>query len=193
VKSLWNIDYEITPPAEEDREVVIEEPRQDGWQPVAGTKDMELTPTRVRYTVMAPKGKTTKATLSREHVDYESVTLTSLGPDRMLATFSGLQNQSPALKEAIAKLSALVADINKANTRRRELEAERRKIGDGQDRIRKNLASVGQGSDLGRRYLETLKTDEDRLAAIGAEDGAIETDLSAKTKAAEDIAQALVL
>jgi hypothetical protein len=193
VKSLWTIDYEITPPAEEGREVVIEEPRQDGWQAVAGTKDTELTPTRMRYTVVAPKGKTTKATLAREHVDYESVTLTSLGPDRMLATFSGLQNQTPALKEAIAKLSALVADISKASVRRRDLDAERKKIGDGQDRIRKNLASVGQGSDLGRRYLETLKTEEDRLAAISAEDGAIAADLAEKTKAAEDIAQALVL
>jgi hypothetical protein len=193
VKSVWSIDYEITPPAEEDRDVVIEEPRQDGWQPVAGAKDIEETPTRLRYTVLAAKGKTTKAALVREHIDYESVTLSDLGPDRMLAAISGLQNQTPALKEAIAKLSALVGDIGKAGARRRELETERRKIGDDQDRIRKNLASVGQGSDLGRRYLDTLKTQEDRLSAIGAEDTAIDAELASKTKAAEEIAQALVL
>ena len=193
VKSLWTIDYEITPPAEEDREVVIEEPRQDGWQPVADTQDVEVTPSRLRHTVTAAKGKTTKASLVREHIDHESVTLSSLGADRMLATISGLENQTPALKEAIAKLSGLTADINKAIGRRRELDAERRKIADDQDRIRKNLTSTGQGSDLGRRYLDTLRTQEDRLAAIGTEETAIDADLTSKTKAAEDVARALVL
>ena len=137
VKSLWTIDYEITPPSGEDREVVIEEPRQDGWKAIGESRGIEETPTRLRYTVLAPKGTTTKATLAREHVEYESVVLTTLGPDRMLSIMGSLQNQAPALKEAIAKLSALTGGIAKANARRRDLETERRQIGDDQDRIRR--------------------------------------------------------
>jgi hypothetical protein len=193
VKSIWTIDYEITPPAEEDREIIIEEQRQDSWKATADTKDLEETPTRLRYTVSAPKGKTTKATLVREHVDHESVTLTSLAPDRLIAMISGLQNQTSAVKDAIAKLGVLAGDISKAHATRRELEAERKKIGDDQDRIRKNLVSAGAGSDLGRRYLDTLKTQEDRLAAIAAEEKSLDQTIADKTKAAEDIAQALVL
>ena len=124
VKSLWKVDYEITPPAEEDREVIIEEPRQDGWKPVGDSAGAEETPARLRYTVLAPRGKTTKATLSREHLDYESVTLSSLAPDRIVAVVSGLENQTPALKEAIAKLGVLAGDIGKANAHKRELDAE---------------------------------------------------------------------
>ena len=193
VKSRWAIDYEITPPGEEDREVFIEEPRQDGWKPAGDTKDIEETATRLRYRVVAPKGKTTKATLTREHVDYQTVSLTSLAPDRILATVSGLQNETPALKDAIAKLSAVVGDITKINARKRELEVERKRIGDDQERIRKNLASVGQSSDLGRRYLDTLKTQEDRLATIASEEKKLDDDLGGKTKKAEEIAQDLVL
>jgi hypothetical protein len=193
VKSRWAIDYEITPPGEEDREVFIEEPRQDGWKAAGDTKDIEETATRLRYRVVAPKGKTTKATLTREHTDYQTVSLTSLAPDRILATVSGLQNETPALKEAVTKLAAVVGDITKINGRKRELEAERKKIGDDQDRIRKNLASVGQSSDLGRRYLDTLKTQEDRLAAIAAEEKKLDDDLGGKTKKAEEIARDLVL
>jgi hypothetical protein len=193
VKSLWNVDYEITPPAEEDREVIVEEPRQDAWKVTGDSASAEETPTRLRYTVLAPKGKTTKATLSREHVDYESVTLSSLAPDRIAAVISGLENQTPALKEAIAKLGVLAADIGKANTHKRELEAERKKIADDQDRIRKNLASTGSGSDLGRHYLDTLKSQEDRLTAIAAEEKAIEQEVAGKMKEAEGVAQALVL
>jgi hypothetical protein len=193
VKSLWTVEYEITPPAEEDREVVVEEPRQDNWTPAGDSKGAEETPTRLRFTVQAPKGKTTKATLYREHMDYESVALSSMAPDRIVAVISGLENQTPALKEAIAKLGALAGEIGKANTHKRELEAERKKIGEDQDRIRKNLASAGASSDLGRRYLETLKVQEDRLAAIATEDKAIEQDIAAKMKEAEGVAQGLVL
>jgi hypothetical protein len=193
VKSRWSIDYEITPPAEEDREVIIDEPRQDGWKTSAETKDLEETSTRFRYKIAAPKGKTTKATLTREHVDYQTVSLTSLAPDSLLATITGLQNETPALREAIAKLGGLVADINRIKEHRHVLEAERKKIGEDQDRIRKNLASVGQGSDLGRRYLDSLKVQEDRLSSIGSEDKAIDQDLAAKAKTAEEIAQALVI
>ena len=193
VKSRWAIDYEITPPGEEDREVFIEEPRLDGWKQAGDTKDVEETATRLRYRVVAPKGKTTKATLTREHTDYQMVSLTSLAPDRILATVSGLQNETGALKEAITKLSAVVGDITKANARKWELESEKKKIGDDQERIRKNLASVGQSSDLGRRYLDTLKAQEDRLAAIAAEEKKLDDDLAGKTKKAEEIAQDLAL
>ena len=193
VKSLWTVDYEITPPAEEDREIVIEEPRQDGWKAMGSGSSLEETPTRLRYTVKAPKGASTKATLTREHLDYESVTLTSLAPDGILAAISGLENQTPELKDAIARLGALTGEIAKAHAHQRQLEAERQKIASDQDRIRKNLASTGSSSDLGRRYLDTLKTQEDRLAAIGTEEKANDEDIAAKTKAAEGIAEALVL
>ena len=193
VKSLWAVDYEITPPAEEDREVIIEEPRQDGWKATGDSANAEETPARLRYTVAAPKGKTTKATLSREHVGYESVTLSSLAPDRIVAVISGLENQTPALKEVIAKLGAFAGDIGKANAHKRELDTERQKIASDQDRIRKNLASIGSSSDLGRHYLDTLKSQEDRLTAIAAEEKAIEQEIAAKMKEAEGVAQALVL
>ena len=193
VKSRWEIDYEITPPSEEDREVFIEEPRENGWKPTGDTKDIEETATRLRTKVFAPKGTTTKASLVREHIDNQTVSLASLAPDRILATVSGLQNETPALRDAIAKLGAVVGDIAKINARKRELDAERNRIGDDQDRIRKNLASVGQSSDLGRRYLDTLKTQEDHLAAMAAEDKKLDEDLAGKTKKAEEIARELVL
>jgi hypothetical protein len=49
--------------------------------------------------------------------------------------------------------------MNKAKSLRSQLdEAEREKISEDQDRIRRNFESAGQSSDLGRRYLDILKT-----------------------------------
>ncbi len=193
VKSNWTIDYEITPPADEDREVIIEEARHDGWKPAGGLKELEETASRIRYRVPAPMGKTTKVSIEREHIDYQMISLTSLGPDKLLATIGGLQNESASLQETLGKLRALVAGIDKINAQRRELETERKRIAEDQERIRKNLGSVGQGSDLGRRYLETLKSHEDRLAAMSAEDKTYEQELAAKMKSAEAIAASLAL
>ncbi|MBT3070124.1 DUF4139 domain-containing protein [Rhodomicrobium sp. Az07] len=191
-KSRWAIDYEITPPATEDREVVIDEPRADGWKPL-DAKDVEETATRLRQKVNAPTGKTTRTTLSRERVDQETVVLTSLSPDEIVAMLSGLENASPALKDTVAKLGSVVDTLAKLNNRKEEIDGERKKIADDQDRIRKNLASVGQGTDLGRRYLDLLKTQEDRLAAFSTEERKIEGDIAAANRKAEEIAETLVL
>lgn len=185
------INYEVAAPADEDREIVVEEPRIDGWQPSPESKDVEETPTRFRHKIVAPKGQTTKATLSIERIDNETVALTSLGAEDILARIRGLQNESVALKDTVGKLGTIVADINKARSQRTQFEAERKKIGDDQERIRRNLQSVGQGSDLGRQYIDTLKKQEERLAEIARADHALEAEIAAKLLAAEQLTRQL--
>jgi len=192
-RSTRTIDYEVTAPPDEDREIVVEEERVTGWTPVSGVKGVEETPTRYRHTITAPKGKTTKASFTTEHLDSEQVVLTELDVDDMLVKIRGLQNETPALKALIAKLTALVEDMNKAKTQRGQLASERERIVRDQERVRSNLQSVGQASDLGRRYLATLKAQEDRLAEIGSTDAKLEKEIDAKTKAAEDAVRQLTL
>jgi Domain of unknown function (DUF4139) len=193
IRSRRTIAYEITPPADEDREIVIEEARAEGFAPSAETKDVEETPTRFRFKVAAPKGKTTKATLVLDRTDRESVVLTSLAAEEILTRISGLDNESAALKATVAKLAALVAEITVAKSERTQLGAQRQKITEDQDRIRRNLQSVGAGSDLGRRYIDTLKSQEDQLAAIMRRDQTLEADIAAKCKSAEELARQLIL
>ncbi len=192
-KSVHTIDYEITPPKEEDRDVVIDEQRPEGWQPAGNTGTVEETAARLRYKVSAPKGQTAKATLRLERTDRQLVNLATLDANGIYTTLQGLENVSPELKQAVAKLGEVVADINKAEQRRNELESETSTIGDDQERIRKNLQTVGQGSDLGRRYLDTLRTQEDRLQAIRDEQKKLEAEVAAKRAEAAEIAKTLVL
>lgn len=193
VKSRWTVEYEINSPNDEDREIVIDEARRDGWKVSAETKGVEETTTRLRYKVAAPKGVTTKTALKLERMDYETVMLSSLEPEQLLTTISGLENESAALKEAVAKLGTIVDEINKANTKRETLDEEREKIGKDQERVRQNLSAVGKGTDLGKRYLDSLKDQEDRIAAIASEEKALDKEIEAKRKAAEQIAQSLTL
>jgi hypothetical protein len=193
IRSRRVIAYEITAPADEDRQITIEEARAQGWTPASEMGRIEVTPTQFRFAVAAPKGQTTKATLILERTDNQNVSLTTLAAEDMLARISGLQNESAALKDTLAKLGAIVNDINKGRAQRTQLEAERKKIVDDQDRIRKNLQSVGQGSDLGRRYLDALKSQEDRLTEINTRDAAIESEITAKRQSAEELARHFTL
>jgi hypothetical protein len=190
-RSRRTIDYEVTPPAEEDREILVEEPRVAGWRPAVGGPAVEETPTRFRHTIAAAKGKTAKATLTLERIESQTVHLSSLAPEDMLARIRGLQNESPALKETIARLGAIIGDINKARARRTELESERKRIGDDQERIRRNLASVGPATDFGRRYIETLQAQEQRLGEIARTEKDIEAEIAAGRQAAEELARQL--
>ena len=183
--------YEVTAPPDEDREIVVEEPRQEGWKPAAESKDVEETPTRFRHRITAAKGATTKASLALERIQSETVALTSLGAEDVLARIRGLHNESAALKDTVAKLGAIVAEINRARAQRTQLDAERKKIGEDQERIRRNLQSVGQGSDLGRQYIETLKKQEERFAEIGRTEQSLDADVAAKRQAAEQLARQL--
>jgi hypothetical protein len=187
-RSRRTIDYEITAPADEDRDIVVEEMRADGWTPSPEVEGVESTPARWRYTIAAPKGRTTKAALVLERVDSQTVVLTSMAADDILATVRGLQNETEALKQTVARLGVIVGAITKATARRTQLEAERDKITEDQERIRSNLQSVGANSDLGRRYLNALKTQEDRLAEIARLDASLESEIAAQRQAAEEVA-----
>jgi hypothetical protein len=145
----------------------------------------------LRYRIAAAKGQTTKSALTIERIDSETVVLSSLAAENILARIRGLQNESPALKDTVTKLGAIVAEINKARAQRTQLEAEQRKMGADQERIRRNLESVGQGSDLGRQYIETLKKQEERFAEIARADQSLEADIAAKRREAEQLARQL--
>jgi hypothetical protein len=192
-RSRRTIAYEVTAPADEDRDILVEEARADGWAPTPESGKVEETPTRFRYAVAAPKGQTTRATLVLERVDSQTVVLTTLAPEEILARIRGLQNDDATLKETVTKLGAIVNEITKARTQRAQFDAERKKIAEDQDRIRRNLQSAGGGSDLGRRYIDTLKKQEDRLAEIARLDGSLENDIAARLQSAEEIARQLRL
>lgn len=192
-RSRRTISYEVVPPNEEDREVIVEEPRAAGWTPSADQQEIEETPTRFRFKIDAPKGKTAKSKLVVERTDRRVVHLTTLAPEQILTTIQGLENETPALKSAVARLGETIGEINRARAQRGQLEAERKKIGEDQERIRRNLSSVGANSDLGRRYLESLKSQEERLAVIARSEQLLEAEIAARRTVAEEIAKGLSL
>jgi hypothetical protein len=193
IKSRWNIDYEIMPPEDEDREVVIDETRHHSWKLANDMKDVEETASRLRYTVKAAKGVTSKARLKLERMDHQTVMLSTMEPEVLYATINGLENESSALKTAVAKLGAIVEEINKIKARQKELQSEYKEISTDQDRLRQNLHTVGKNTDLGQHYLKTMKDQETRLITIHDLSKKLKDDIKEKQKEAKKISIELVL
>jgi hypothetical protein len=184
--------YEITAPVDQDRTVIVEEARTPGWTPAA-KEGIEDTPTHHRLRVAAAKGATTRAELVLERTDVQTVTLGALGPDDALARLRGLENEGPELRAAIDRLAAVVADIARLGTQKQRNEEERQKIVADQERIRANIQSVGAATDLGRRWVETLRTQENRLAELDRADRTDADAAAARRRDAAEIVRALKL
>ena len=192
VKSNWVIDYEITPPVEEDRDIVIDEARYDGWKPVGEVKELEKYQPGCASRWLRPRARPPR---SRSHASTARNNMSRLAPLGQIACWgpsAALKPCRPALKEAVAKqLSALTTSTRQPPGAKAGSGGHQNHQGSG--RLRENLKSVGQGSDLGRRYLDKLKGQEDRLAAIASEDESLEKLIAAKQKDAQDLAQNLSL
>lgn len=191
-KSRRTIVYEVTPPADEAREIVVEEGRIDGWAPAA-KEGVEDTPSHHRIRISAAKGAVAKAEFVTEHVDTEAMTLGDIEPEVVLAQIRGLDNASPALKAAVERLATVVADIARADGQRQRNDEERQRITTDQQRIRANLGSVGAATDLGRRYVEQLRQQENRLDELTRSDQASSDAAAARRKDARDIIRGLKL
>lgn len=82
------------------------------------------------------------------------------------ATTGGLQ---PAVRRAFERLAELQRVVERHKLRIGELEGERKRIYEDQDRIRDNLARVQRDSTLFQRYLQKLGDQETALETIAGQ------------------------
>ncbi|MEI6560303.1 MAG: DUF4139 domain-containing protein [Rhodospirillaceae bacterium] len=157
--------YTIAGAAREARRVVIEHPRRPGWELVpapAGGPAVELGADVYRLTVEVGAGQTVSLAVTTERPRQERFELARLSPQQ-LEVYAAAAELPAELRQALVRLGGLqarVADHEQAVAR---IEAAREEVEKGQQRLRDNLQAVGQGSDIGRRYMAKLSAEEDRL------------------------------
>lgn len=158
--------YTIKGASDADRTVLIEQPRQQGWElkseSLAGSTAAHY---RLRAQVPAAGQAQVKAVLQR--TDEQTMRLLDADADRLLY-WSGIASDSKAA-ERLKTLADLRRELAQAQQREAELAGEHERIVANQSRIRENLSSVPADSSLGQRYLGLLAQEEDRIAAVAQE------------------------
>lgn len=177
-----SVSYAITGAAGEDRTVLLQTPRYEGWtltEPAEGEVEIVAGQYRIRQAVAA--GKTETVTVTQEQPLSQTIDLADDADDQ-IAAWAEDRTLPAKVRQAMADLAGQLAVIRDHEAEAGRLEQRQREIGQEQARLRQNIGAVPKDSDLFQRYLGKLNDSESELEQVG-------TDL-AKARKAEDAARA---
>lgn len=154
--------YTVANRTEQQRHVIVEHPRQPGWELVL-RKEQKPKETRdaYRFDVTVGPGKSAKEEVVTEHKRLDKVVLLT-SPDETLRYFLA-QSISEKLKQALTKALALKTTWSETlRTLGQEKEAIAT-IEKNQARMRETLKVLEKTSDLYKRYIKRFEEQETEL------------------------------
>ncbi len=158
--------YRIKSLHAEDRLLWIEHPQQGAWKLVAPDPSVvELTAEAYRIPTVLKHNAATELSVIFHHDATEALALTDLSADQVLAYATSSELSEP-LKQAFAKIGDWRSQIDSVQKDMNQLEEQRQELFKDQERLRENLTRAPTNSDLAKRYLKKLDTEENTLEAL---------------------------
>lgn len=182
--------YTAKAPANEDREIVIEHPRRDGWElimPKGYEGEPDVTSTHYRLTLNVKKGESQSMAITLRRDDAETMALTYMNEADLDARMAAMGKDLPDdLRKAMDQVKVLRAAVAEQETALRQIENTRSQIYADQERLRQNLETVAPNNKLGKRYLKQLEEQENALDKLASSEATIEVKLNDARKALND-------
>lgn len=170
VLTLRTTKYTIKAPEDEERLIVIELPKEDGWElqkPEGIIGEPEKTSTHYRVKVKVDAGKTSVVSLTLRHDEMQAIALTDISPYELSSRIEAAGRELPAdLRKILEKVKDLRAVVYDAQMTLQRIQQDRDQITNDQARLRENLKTISSENDLGKRYLKEMNAQEDRLDAL---------------------------
>jgi hypothetical protein len=182
--------YTAKAPANEDREIVIEHPRRDGWElimPDGYDGKPDVTSTHYRLVLNVKKGESQSLAITLRRDDAETMALTYMNEADLDARMAAMGKDLPDdLRKAMDQVKTLRAAVAEQETALQQIENTRNQIYADQERLRQNLETVASNNKLGKRYLKQLEEQENALDKLASSEAAIEVKLNDARKALND-------
>lgn len=161
--------YTVTAPAKEARVVILEHPRRGDFKLISpAADDVEVTDGFYRIRLALKAGETVKTDVVLEREVWQSHAITSLSLDELLAYAGATGGLDSDTQKVFADMAKTRRALDAVDAQLQQLEQERSAIFADQARVRENLQSLGDKSDLHQRYLKKLDDQESRLGEIDA-------------------------
>ena len=160
--------FEIKNSGDKPVKLLVEHPRDGGWNLVAPKEPAETTRDRYRFAVVAEPGKPVKLDVAEERPDVQHVALTNVD-DNLILFYSRAKVTSPAVKEALEQVIAKKRAIEQIVRARQEKEREIQVVEQEQNRIRQNMAQLDRTNELYAKYVKKFAEQEDRVEALRKE------------------------
>jgi hypothetical protein len=189
--------YTVKAPADEDRILVIEQPRRGDWElkvPEGLASEPEKTETHYRLKLALKAGETKTLKVMLEHQDFEGLSLGNMNPADLSARMGMMgQGLDTKTRKVLEQAIALQNEVYSINTQIQTLDQERETISDDQDRLRDNIKSIPSNSDLAKRYMTQMNVQEDRVEKIDAEEKTLRQKQDEARKKLNDYIQGIEL
>ena len=157
--------YQIKNKSDEDRTLIIEHPRHHGRKLLEPKTYEEKTPSLYRFKVLVKKDSTQDFNVAEEQVRYQTVRIIDQNT-KLLLSYAKNAKISEAARAALAKVAEMKQQLAAAERKEKDWRKQKKVIETGQDRLRKNIATVGRDSTLGKRYLKKLSGQEDQIEML---------------------------
>ena len=157
--------YTIKGAPKEDRKVVIEHPREAGWNLIApDPKSSEMTPDRWRIPVEVKAGQTVKFPVTTQWPREETQQLVDIDLDTVLA-YAANAKLTEAQRAAFTKMAEMKRAAAAIDGQIETEGQARDRVFEDQERLRENIKAVPAGSALQQRYLRSMGDLEDQADA----------------------------
>ena len=160
--------YEIRNEGSGPVTLVIEHQMRPGWKLADGPKPAESTPGAERFRVVIDAGKESKLAVTAIAAGTARVALGNIN-DALIAQLVASGASAADLERALRPVLDKQAQVAAVDRRIRDLEAERRRIVEDQQRLRENMKALRGSSEekqLLQRYTRQLDDQETRLAVL---------------------------
>lgn len=164
------------------RDVVIEHPARPGWKLTSTEKPAESTAAAHRFRVAVAPKSTATLTVAEAYLHDQRIGVTNISDDQIALILRG-KNVAAGVEPQLRAIAAQSRDVTAVQRAIADRQAEVRRIGEDQARVRENLKAL-KGSEaekaLIQRYTTQLGTQEDRLDVLRRETETAEADRAAK-------------
>ena len=167
--------YKIAAPAAEERRLIIEHPKPEGWKLVE-PGNAELTASAYRFTIDLKAGEAKTVSIVLEAPVIETLRIADMSKEQV-AELTDTRGVDPAIKRAFADLARLRRVVADKEAAEAQLHGKLEALQADQSRIRENIAKIGSDSTLYKRYLEKLTEQETQFETLhaAADNAAAET------------------
>lgn len=150
------------------RTLLVEHPRYGGWDLVTPKEPSEKLSNAYRFEVELGALGEEELKVREEYVSYSRYELVHYDIQRLqILVRRGVASQD--VLDAVKTGAEMTSRLNVMKARVDEIRGELQAITRDQSRLRENIKTVREGSELYSRYLDKLTTQEDRIEALNAE------------------------
>ena len=172
-KTIFTRTYTFKNKSDQPKTIIAEHPFDDRRQLVEPEKFLEKTDRWYRFSVPLAAKETTSLNVREEQHHQQRIFIGDM-PLPKLEFYASQEEMPEPVRAALVEIIAQRRNLSQLETTDAQLQQQMRAIASDQQRLRENLQSTGSQSALGKRYLQKLAQQEDRIEALAAQADEVE-------------------